>query len=117
SNPTRKYLRMPPVIFRYLTALVVVVPLGQPLVPAALNAQSPAGAWEPITAERLLAPQDGDWMSYRRTYDVTGFSPLAQINRDNIGQLRLVWAYSVNDNSRWVPTPVVANGLMYVAEG
>ena len=41
----------------------------------------PAVEWESVTEERLLAPEDGDWMSYRRTYDVTGFSPLDQINR------------------------------------
>ena len=73
--------------------------------------------WEPVTDERLLNPRDGDWMSFRRTYDVTGFSPLDQINRETVGDLRLVWAYSMRDGSRWVPTPVVANGLMYVAEG
>ena len=73
--------------------------------------------WEPITEERLLNPEDGDWMYYRRSYDVTGFSPLDQINRTNVNDLRLVWAYSMRDNSRWVPTPVVANGLMYVSEG
>jgi alcohol dehydrogenase (cytochrome c) len=32
--------------------------------------------WEFITDERLLNPEPGDWLSYRRTYDVTGFSPL-----------------------------------------
>ncbi len=73
--------------------------------------------WEPITEERLLNPEDGDWLSYRRTYDVTGFSPLDQIDRDNVADLRLVWAWSMRDNSRWVPTPIVANGLMYVSEG
>ena len=79
--------------------------------------QSDDAEWEPITEERLLDPQDGDWMSYRRTYDVTGFSPLDQINRDNVSDLRLVWSWSMRDNSRWVPTPIVANGLMYVSEG
>ena len=83
----------------------------------AARGQSQDQAWEPITEERLLNPEDGDWMNYRRTYDVTGFSPLDQINRDNVGELRLVWAWSMRDNSRWVPTPIVANGLMYVAEG
>ena len=73
--------------------------------------------WEPITEERLLNPEDGDWHYYRRTYDVTGFSPLDQINRTNVTDLRLVWAYSMRDNSRWVPTPIIANGLMYVSEG
>ena len=79
--------------------------------------QSDDAEWEPITEERLLDPRDGDWMSYRRTYDVTGFSPLDQIDRDNVSDLRLVWSWSMRDNSRWVPTPIVANGLMYVSEG
>jgi alcohol dehydrogenase (cytochrome c) len=56
-------------------------------------------------------------MSYRRTYDVAGFSPLTEINRTNVQNLRPVWTYPVQDNSRWVPTPIVANGIMYVAEG
>ncbi len=73
--------------------------------------------WEPISAERLLEPEPGDWMGYRRTYDVTAFSPLTAINRDNVRDLRLAWAYSMRDNSRWVATPIVANGLMYVSEG
>ncbi len=79
-------------------------------------AQTSTSDWEPVTANRLLSPQDGDWMSYRRTYDVTGFSPLDQIDRTNVDELRLVWAHSMGDGSRWVPTPVVVNGLMYVAE-
>ncbi len=83
----------------------------------AARGQSPERAWQPVTEERLLEPEDGDWMNYRRTYDVTGFSPLDQVNRDNVDALRLVWAWSVRDNSRWVPTPIVANGLMYVSEG
>ena len=76
--------------------------------------QSDQPEWEPITEERLLNPEDGDWHYYRRTYDVTGFSPLDEINQTNVNDLRLVWAYSMRDNSRWVPTPIVANGLMYV---
>jgi len=88
------------------------------LLPAsAALGQSDDAEWEPITEERLLEPQDGDWMSYRRTYDVTGFSPLDQIDRGNVSDLRLVWSWSMRDNSRWVPTPIVANGLMYVSEG
>ena len=84
---------------------------------ALLGAQTPAGQWAPITDARLRSPGDGDWLGYRRTDDVTGFSPLRQITRENVQYLRPVWAYSMRDNSRWVPTPVVANGLMFVAEG
>ena len=97
---------------------VLVCMVGLLLIQAgAARGQSQDQVWEPITEERLLNPEDGDWMSYRRTYDVTGFSPLDQINRGNVGDLRMVWAWSVRDNSRWVPTPIVANGLMYVSEG
>ena len=46
-----------------------------------------------------------------------GFSPLTEINRNNVKNLRPVWSYPVQDDSRWVPTPIVANGIMYVAEG
>ena len=73
--------------------------------------------WESITDERLAVPEPGDWVNYRRTYDVAGFSPLVEINRDNVDELRMVWSWAVEDGNRWVPTPIVANGLMYVSEG
>ncbi len=83
----------------------------------AAAAQAPSPEWQSITAERLLAPAGGDWLGYRRTYDVQAFSPLREINRRTVERLRPVWAYTVRDNSRWVATPIVANGLMYIAEG
>jgi alcohol dehydrogenase (cytochrome c) len=73
--------------------------------------------WTSITDERLRSPEPGDWMSYRRTDDVTAYSPLTEINRRTVDELRLVWSYSMRDSSRWVATPIVANGLMYVSEG
>jgi alcohol dehydrogenase (cytochrome c) len=88
------------------------------LTSALLGAQTrPPATFAPVTEERLRKPADEDWISYRRTDDATGFSPLKQINRDNVALLRPVWSYSMRDNSRWVITPIVANGLMYVAEG
>jgi alcohol dehydrogenase (cytochrome c) len=87
------------------------------LAAATARAQAPSADWISITPERLRNPAAGDWLGYRRTYDVTGFSPLRQINRRNIADLRPVWAYTMRDNSRWVMTPIVANGLMYVSEG
>ena len=64
-----------------------------------------------------VSPRTGDWLSYRRTDDVTAFSPLRQIDRTTVRQLRPVWSYSMRDNRRWLATPIVANGLMYVPEG
>ncbi|MGD8340540.1 MAG: PQQ-binding-like beta-propeller repeat protein [Gammaproteobacteria bacterium] len=78
---------------------------------------SQSGDFVPITNERLHEPEAGDWIGYRRTYDVTAHSPMTKINRRNVDDLRVVWAYTMRDNSRWVATPIVANGLMYVSEG
>lgn len=76
-----------------------------------------ARSWESITDERLLDPEPGDWMNYRRTYDAAGYSPLDSINRRNVDELRLTWTYSMRDGSRWLATPIIANGLMYIGEG
>ena len=46
--------------------------------------QSGTSSWEPISEERLRHPRAGDWLSYRRTDDVYGFSPLTEINRNNV---------------------------------
>ena len=103
--------KTPKVLFVHSVALATLAIM---LVAAGALAQE-LPEWEPITRERLQHPEDGDWLSYRRTYDVFGFSPLEQINRTNVQNLRPVWAYSMRDNSRWVPTPIVANGLMYLS--
>ena len=66
---------------------------------AALIAGLPAFAapiedYATVTTERLNAPADGDWISHRRTYDGQGYSPLDQINRDNIDQVVEVFSHS-----------------------
>ena len=33
-------------------------------------------AYKPVTPERLLKPDEGDWLMIRRTYDGWGYSPL-----------------------------------------
>ena len=87
------------------------------LAGAVVLGQSPSRTWEPITEERLLKPRPGDWLSYRRTYDAFGFSPLDQINRSNVRNLRPVWTYPSREGGRWAPTPIVANGILYFSEG
>ena len=38
--------------------------------------------YQAVTAERLLKPEDGNWLMIRRTYDGWGYSPLDQIDKD-----------------------------------
>ncbi len=40
----------------------------------------------------LENPSPDDWLMYSRTYDAQRFSPLKQITRDNVGQLRMAWS-------------------------
>ena len=82
-----------------------------------VQSQIPADSWAPVTDERLLNPEPGDWMNYRRSYDATGYSPLDEVNRRNVDDLRVSWTYSMRDGSRWLATPIIANGLMYIGEG
>src|SRR5713101_6848612 len=40
--------------------------------------------YSPVTAERLLHPEDGNWLMIRRTYEGWGYSPLDQITPSNV---------------------------------
>lgn len=68
----------------------------------------------PVTDEVLRDPDPADWLMYRRTYDGWGYSPLNQIDRANVRELRLVWAWAMEDGTNQ-PTPLVHDGVMYLA--
>jgi quinohemoprotein ethanol dehydrogenase len=68
-----------------------------------------------VDASRLVnADNDpGNWMSYGRTYNEQRFSPLKQINDQNVGQLALAWYADVDSNRGDEATPIVVDGVMY----
>jgi len=66
-----------------------------------------------VTDEMLARPPASDWLNWRRTLDGQGYSPLAQVNRENVGQLKLAWVVAMNDGSNQV-TPLVHDGVMYL---
>jgi alcohol dehydrogenase (cytochrome c) len=68
-----------------------------------------------VTADRLKRPADGDWLMVRRTYDGWGFSPLRQITTDNVSRLTPVWSFSTGAINGHEATPIVNNGVMFVA--
>jgi alcohol dehydrogenase (cytochrome c) len=71
--------------------------------------------YKPVTAERLKKPEDGDWLSVRRTYDGWGYSPLNQIKRGNVDQLQLKWVLLTGQNNGHEAPPMVNNGVMFVS--
>ena len=69
--------------------------------------------FSPVSQAMLYDPPAGDWLSWRRTLDGHGYSPLDQINRDNVHQLSLAWALNMEDGSNQT-TPLVHDGIMYL---
>ena len=71
--------------------------------------------YTPVTAERLKKPEDGNWLMFRRTYDGWGYSPLEEINRDNVSRLQPVWSFATGQVEGHQAPPIVNNGVMFVA--
>jgi len=72
---------------------------------------SPANVDE---SRMLQAEQEpGNWMSQGRTYSEQRFSPLKQINDQNVGQLGLAWYVDLDIRRGQEATPIVVDGVMY----
>ncbi|MCY3842565.1 MAG: PQQ-binding-like beta-propeller repeat protein, partial [Acidobacteria bacterium] len=88
------------------------------VVPLVLLAAAPAGAQDesftPVTDAVLQDPDPADWLSWRRTLDGWGYSPLDEIDSDNVGELRLAWSWGLEAGVSQT-TPVVHDGVMYIA--
>ncbi|HKE87570.1 MAG TPA: c-type cytochrome, partial [Vicinamibacterales bacterium] len=69
----------------------------------------------PVTEEMLKNPPPGDWLMARRTYQAWSYSPLDQITRANVANLRLAWIWAMNDqDGANQPMPLVHNGIIYL---
>ncbi len=70
----------------------------------------------PVTSVRIIdanrEPQN--WLTHGRTYDEQRYSPLRQINENNIGQLGLDWFYDFETRRGMEATPLVVDGVLYV---
>src|SRR6185437_8614192 len=69
--------------------------------------------YKPVTNEMLLNPSSNDWLMYSRTYDARRDSPLKQINKKNVSQLRMAWVRGLGDGVTET-IPIVHDGVMYV---
>ena len=73
-------------------------------------------ATEPVSREAIEAvtkPKAGEWPTYNGVSGGNRYSPLSQINSENVKQLRLQWIYSLGA-SGLETTPLVSQGVMYV---
>ncbi|SCZ39425.1 membrane-bound PQQ-dependent dehydrogenase, glucose/quinate/shikimate family [Afifella marina] len=82
-------------------AAVLVLMVGGGIYIATVNAPEVEG---PLPAAGRLAMADpslkdvgSDWPAYGGTYSARRYSPLAEINRDNVGKLERAWVYHTGD--------------------
>ncbi|HCQ98870.1 MAG TPA: ATP-binding protein, partial [Acidobacteria bacterium] len=68
----------------------------------------------PVSDETLQNPDPDDWLMWRRTLNSWGYSPLDQIDRDNVDRIRLAWTRALSAGSLQQGTPLVYNGVMYM---
>ena len=73
----------------------------------------PARDLVPVTDAMLQDPDPADWPMWRRTLDGWGYSPLDQVNRDNVGELQLAWSRALPQGTQEV-TPLAYGGVVYM---
>jgi len=73
----------------------------------------PAGDFVPVTDEILQDPDPADWPMWRRTLDGWGYSPLDQVNRENVGELQMAWSRALPQGTQEV-TPLAYGGVVYM---
>ena len=70
-----------------------------------------------ITRERLLAidEEPGQWLTEGRDFGKSHYSPLNQINLDNIEQLGFAWQYRTDTYRGMEANPIVVDGVLYTS--
>ena len=102
----RRSLASRRVLVLTITALLVAV--GH----VAVHAQS-RGDFVPVTDAMLREPAAADWLMWRRTFDSWGYSPLEQINRENVGELRMVWSRALSSGEQEAAA-LAYDGVLYM---
>jgi alcohol dehydrogenase (cytochrome c) len=92
-----------------LRSLALLTLTAATLAPAFAQVQG----FVPVTQQMLENPSPDDWLMYSRTYDAQRFSPLKQINKQNVSQLRMTWTRGIGAGQTET-IPLVHNGVMYV---
>ncbi len=85
----------------------------QPEAPEGLVIPGTVENFVPVTDAMLTNPDPADWPMMRRNHFTHSYSPLDQINRDNVADLKLEWVWSMKDGDS-EPSPIVYNGVIYL---
>ncbi len=83
--------------------------------PSGLTVAGKVANYRPVTDAMLKSPPPGDWLMIRRNYQAWSNSPLKQITPANVKKLRLVWSWAMVDAGANEPTPIVHDGVIFLA--
>jgi quinoprotein glucose dehydrogenase len=64
-------------------------------------------------ASAQSSPTKRDWPVNGGEPNNTHYSPLAQINRENVGQLRVAWSYDTGEAGGLQTSPIIVDGVLY----
>lgn len=78
-----------------------------------------------VSYERLANPEPENWLSNNRTYDANRFSPLDEITKENVANLRVAFTVPLMPGSVGAGafasslqgTPLVDDGIMFMSDG
>jgi PQQ-dependent dehydrogenase (methanol/ethanol family) len=81
-------------------------------VPAGFAGTRPVGEGTPFP--EIARPREGEWPTYHGHLSGNRYSPLREINTENVGQLVPKWTFSMGGQRALQTTPAVVDGVMYV---
>ncbi len=93
-------------------ATVLLLP-GLDAVPAMAQSAAQNDGFVPVTDAMLQNPSPDDWLMWRRTLNGWGYSPLDQIDRENVGELQMVWTRALAAGAQ-EGTPLAYGGMLYM---
>ena len=99
----------------YRTALVTGLALLAPFAIHAQDSQQLLESYTPVTYTEIENPDPSEWLMWRRTQNHWGYSPLDQINKESVGDLRLAWAWTMEPGMQET-TPLVRDGIMFLPQ-
>lgn len=82
-------------------------------LPPAPKKANPLDKITPVTDALLQNPPPGEWLTWRRGFDYQGFSPIKQITKSNVNNLRVAWTWTLSPGSNEA-TPLVHDGVMFL---
>jgi len=74
-----------------------------------------ASALALVSGSKAAAPVNLDWPAYLGDKGRSLYSPLTQINRSNVAQLKVAWTYDTGDKGEYQANNLIVDGVLYTA--